>query len=253
MFKHAYSFLKQYPRLSLMTGATTSRIYGRAKTSTTARLHKKTGKYYDVFNSAVWLQGQKTAEFYHKSKLVPGVETIPYSTIFSGLGNWLIDFGGTSGSYGTQKERPMFLVKNGTKIAPLICFESIHGDFTRRYITKGANIFAVITNDGWWGNTDGHRRHFAYTSLRAIETRRDIAFCANTGTSGFINQLGQIKSKTEYAKKAVVRQTLQANNQITTYAQHGDYIGRLSGFVAVGLLLTLIVKTVTKGKTGSLG
>ena len=44
----------------------------------------------------------------------------------------------------------------------------------------------VLSNDGWWGNTPGHKRLFDFCRLRAIETRRSVARSANTGVSGFI-------------------------------------------------------------------
>ncbi|WP_299463651.1 apolipoprotein N-acyltransferase [uncultured Microscilla sp.] len=257
VFRQAQAFLKKYPYLAMITGATTSQFYGRVKPTTSARLHPKKGRYYEVFNTAVFLQESPPAKFYHKSKLVPGVETLPYPQVLGVLGDWLIDFGGTSGSYGTQPTREVFTLpakgkdEKKIKIAPLICFESIHGDFTRRYIHNGATALAVITNDGWWGDTDGHHRHFAYTRLRAIETRRDVVFCANTGTSGVINQLGEAIAQTDYGKKAVLKQGIKSHAKITMYARHGDYLGRLSAFMAIGLILTMLVKKITKGTTGS--
>lgn len=244
--------LARYPRLSLITGATTARFYGRLKATPTARLHPKINKYYDIFNTAIHLQHGQPPAFYHKSKLVSGVETIPYPEVFSALGGLLIDLGGTSGSYGTQTERSTFKVNDSVYTAPLVCFESIHGDFVREFVSNGAHMLTVITNDGWWGDTEGHRKHFTYTRLRAIETRRSIAFCANTGTSGCIDQLGRVQVKTAYNQAKMLRHTLQANDQRTVYTQYGDYIGRLAAFVAVGLLLTLFVKRITKGKTGTL-
>ncbi|HAS41251.1 MAG TPA: apolipoprotein N-acyltransferase [Microscillaceae bacterium] len=252
VFRSINTFLSKNPQLSLMTGATTARFYGRSATTPTARLHTTLNKYYDVFNTAIWLRAQQKPAFYHKSKLVAGVETLPYPEIFSVLGAWLIDLGGTTGSYGTQKERSIFQTQDSTRVAPLICFESLHGGFTTEYVNKNAQLLTVITNDGWWGNTEGHRKHFAYTRLRAIETRRAIAFCANTGTSGFIDVTGEVLQKSAYNTPAVLKQRVPLSQKITIYVQYGDYIGRLAAFLAVGLLLTLFVKRITGGKTGML-
>ena len=106
LFRKMNAFLSQYPQLSLMTGATTARFYGVSPTTPTARLHSRLNKYYDVFNTAIWLRNQQTPEFYHKSKLVAGVETLPYPAFFSIFSAWLLDLGGTAGSYGTQKDFP---------------------------------------------------------------------------------------------------------------------------------------------------
>src|SRR5574343_444659 len=72
------------------------------------------------------------------------------------------------------------------KLAPAVCYESVYGDFMAKYIRSGAEVICIITNDGWWGNTPGHRQHLAYAKLRAIETRKQIIRSANTGISCFV-------------------------------------------------------------------
>jgi Apolipoprotein N-acyltransferase len=37
---------------------------------------------------------------------------------------------------------------------------------------KGYGILAIITNDAWWGNSQGHKQHMSYARLRAIENRK---------------------------------------------------------------------------------
>ena len=50
----------------------------------------------------------------------------------------------------------------------------------------------IITNDGWWKKTSGYKQHFSYAKLRAIEQKRSIIRCANTGISGIILPSGKI-------------------------------------------------------------
>lgn len=199
--------------------------------------------YYDVFNTAIYLEGSKPVQFYHKSKLVPGVELMPYPTILGFLTDLLFNLGGTAGGYGRQEERTVFTNNTGTGLAPSICYESIYGDFMSAYIRNGADFIAIITNDGWWGNTPGHRQHLAYASLRAIETRRSIARSANTGISGFLNQRGDILFPTRYWQEGVVNATIRANKVITFYVRYGDYIGRAASFLVPVLLLVILVRS----------
>ena len=98
----------------------------------------------------------------------------------------------------------------------------------------------ITTNDGWWGNTAGHRQHFIYARLRAIETRRSIARSANTGISAFINQRGDILQESNYWEPAVLKDSINANDKITYYTQQGDYIARIAAFISVMLLLIAI-------------
>jgi apolipoprotein N-acyltransferase len=98
----------------------------------------------------------------------------------------------------------------------------------------------VITNDGWWGNSPGHRQHFTFSKMRAIETRRSIARSANTGISAFIDQRGDAHQATQYWTPAVIRQVINASDKLTFYVKYGDYIARISAFVAVFLVLIAV-------------
>ncbi|MEI8100879.1 MAG: nitrilase-related carbon-nitrogen hydrolase, partial [Bacteroidota bacterium] len=80
---------------------------------------------------------------------------------------------------------------SNSKVAPIICYESIYGDYVSEYVKDGASWLAVITNDAWWNNTPGHKQHFSYAKLRAIEQRKWVVRSANTGISGFIDPLGR--------------------------------------------------------------
>jgi apolipoprotein N-acyltransferase len=95
--------------------------------------------------------------------------------------------------------------KNGFKIAPAICYESIYGDFMSRYVKQGANLICVITNDGWWKNTPGHKQHMNYARLRAIETRIWVARSANTGISCFIDPNGNVIDPQAYNTQAAIK------------------------------------------------
>ena len=151
------------------------------------------------------------------------------------LGKIIVDLGGMTGTHGTQKERAVFTSANGKiKSAPIICWESEFGDYVTGFTRNGANLFLAITNDGWWGDTDGHRQHMHYARLRAIENRRAVARSANTGISCFINQRGD--DQQPRATDAAIRHTLMANEELTFYAKNGDVIGRVSVFLAPSCL-----------------
>ena len=100
----------------------------------------------------------------------------------------------------------------------------------------------MLTNDAWWGNTQGHKQLLSYTRLRAIETRKSVARSANTGISAFINQRGDIIKQLEYGKEGSLKQTLLLNDEVTTYVRYGDYIARISAFIGLGIFLMSFLK-----------
>jgi apolipoprotein N-acyltransferase len=118
-------------------------------------------------------------------------------------------------------------MKDGLGLAPAICYESIYGEHLGRYFQKGANLLAIITNDGWWQNTPGHKQHALYAGLRAIETRKWVARSANTGISGFIDPSGKWVLPQPYNTAACVRQSVPAdNNGITFFVRFGDILSK---------------------------
>lgn len=235
-------FRKRHPQMALLTGTTTFRFYPEGIVSSSARYAERYSLYYDVYNTALFIDENDKLQTYHKSKLVPGVEIMPYPKLFGFLQRLSIDLGGTSGGFGRQAERTVFETESGIKIAPAICYESIYGDFMSSYIRNGSNMISIITNDGWWGDTPGFHQHNSYARMRAIEFRRDIARSANTGISGFINQMGDELIQTEYWEQDVIKSTILVNDQSTVYAKWGDYLGRIGAFVAIAMFLSAVVK-----------
>jgi apolipoprotein N-acyltransferase len=241
-------YMEDKPELSLVTGLTTYTRYGDDPTTNSARFYEGFG-YYDVFNTAFFFQKGRSPELYHKSRLVPGVEIMPYPGLFFFLQNLAIDLGGTSGGFGSQKERPVFFNTKKMGVAPAICYESIYGDFMSEYIRNGAGAIVVITNDAWWGDTPGYKQHMAYARLRAIEFRRPVIRSANTGISCFINQLGEVLVQTPYWEKGALVQEVKFNDQLTFYAEKGDYLGRIAAFLAIAFLLSAVTRKIASPRS----
>ena len=171
-----------------------------------------------------------------------GVENMPYKSFFRPiLGEFLLDLGGTVSSRAIQQSRSVFEHKKiNLKVGPVICYESIYGEFLTEYVRKGAHFLAIITNDAWWGDTPGHKQLLSYARLRAIENRRAIVRSANTGISAIINAKGEIVKELPYESKGVLRGKFSPAERITFYTQYGDYIARWSGFVAILFFLIAV-------------
>ena len=243
-FRTIQEFLSKYKNSNLISGIESFSIYDSALTPT-ARFNKNTGIYFDVFNSAVSIENSGTLQFYHKSKLVPGVEQTPFSTALSFLKPAFAAFGGATGSYGKQKEPSVFYSQSGIGSAPVICYESIWGGYVAEYIKKDAQFIAIITNDAWWGNTSGKDQHLHYAKLRAIETRRWVARSANTGISAFINQRGDLIKQSKWWVQDALKEDINLNNELSFYVRFGDYIA-LAGSVGSGIFSFVLLFALIK-------
>ena len=241
------NIISKYPNLNIIVGGSTYYAFKPGeKIPHTARKFTKENAWYNRYNAAIMVNRYPALQLYHKSKLTPGVEVLPSYNGFKWLEKYAIDLGGIVGSLGTDSVRRVFNVVNMPPVAVCICYESIFGEFFSEFVRNGAQVMCIITNDGWWGNTAGHRQHFAFAHLRAIETRRSILRSANTGISAWIDQRGDAHEQTKYWVPAVIKARVNANDKITFYTRHGDYIAKwmswLGGLLYIGSLLVWITK-----------
>lgn len=241
------SFLSDYPGVNMLFGASSyDYIYQDERPSYTAR-NLRDGLWVESHNSALMIDGTARTDIFHKSKLVVAVEHTPYPRIFCPIDDLL---GGVMGRCVGQEEINLLEVKgadgSSVPVGCAVCYESVYGEYYTDYIRKGARAMAIITNDAWWGNTPGYRQHLSYASLRAIETRRAIARCANTGISAIISPSGEILQPTPWWEPAVIESSIPLRDDITFFVSHGDITGRLSTFLFLLLLLALGVRFATK-------
>ncbi|MBG0860510.1 MAG: apolipoprotein N-acyltransferase [Bacteroidales bacterium] len=234
-------FAKKHPGTCIVIGMVSSvkdstMSFGLAANADTA---DHVLKYY---NSAFRIDTGARPDIYHKSKLVAGIEMQLFSGLQQLLDRMLPGFGNNNRGYDTQEERICFEHQdNKLKIAPVICYESVFGNYVTDYVRNGAEVLFIITNDGWWKNTDGYRQHLSYASLRAIETRRQVARSANTGISCIIDIRGRRTIESEWWTEAVIRGDLYPENRITVYVKYGDYIMLIASFVSIFILTVVFI------------
>ena len=253
-------FLKRHPNANLLFGASTYRFF--AQRSAPSILARESGSgWTESYNTAFATDTSGRIEFFHKSKLVVGVEMTPYPKFFVPIDNKL---GGLMGRCIGQKEISCLHYIAGGESAKAglshdsltagaelsaaavpfgcaICYESVYPEYCTGYVRKGAKFMTIITNDAWWGDTPGYKQHASYASRRAIELRRDIARCGNTGISGIINQRGEFLSHSNWWQRETLSGEVNLSTKETLFVRYGDIVGRVSTFAFLLLLAFLLV------------
>ena len=221
---------KRFPKLSIYTGSNAQKVFRQTfeKPEPAARHYgpKNSGIWWVYYNASFMLWGDSVSA-YHKSKLVPGTEILPFTGTFPFLEKLAVtlDENSASGTLGkSDHHNPM--KANRHSMVPAICYESVYGEHIAEFVKNGAEFISVITNDAWWGNTPGYKQHLSYSKLRAIETRKWVARSANTGISAFINPQGEIVKQSNWREKVAIKQNIELNKVKTFYTRNGDYIGR---------------------------
>ena len=243
LFKLLTSAQSSLNNANILWGVASSRIY-KKKTRVT-QAEGINGQFKEDYNASLFVTSQGEPSFIRKSKLVPGVEKVPFASTFPFMSEWAISMDGTQVGYGIE-DAPKVFVTEQFKLAPVICYESIFGGFVAEQCNKGAEVICIITNDGWWQDTPGYKQHASFASMRAIENRRSVLRSANTGTTCVINQRGDILQATEWMETAAIKATVNLNRNSTIYSEYGDVLGRSFGFVSIFLLLFTFVRRFKK-------
>ena len=257
-WKSFQTFLHGQPGANLLFGASTYKYYPQR--SAPSILARESGSgWVENRNSAFVTDASGRIDVFHKSKLVVGVEMTPYPKVFVPIDNMLggvmgrcigqkdiscLHYTGEVEATGAASGAASDALDSGTGSVPFgcaVCYESVYPEYCTGYVREGAQFMTIITNDAWWGDTPGYRQHASYASLRAIELRRDIARCGNTGISGIINQRGEYLSHSDWWQRQTLAGKVNLSSRQTFFVRHGDIVGRISTFAFLLLLAWMLV------------
>src|SRR5690606_5831786 len=130
--------------------------------------------------------------FCRQRELGPYGEYVPLEKAFP----WLSKIVPLEGSFAPgNSAAPIGMEIAGKEYAlgPLICYEDVFPDLARETAREGAELFVVVTNNGWYGEEGMPFQHAAHSVLRAVETRRPVLRVGNGGWSGWIDEYGMIR------------------------------------------------------------
>lgn len=196
---------------------------------------KGSASRYLAYNTAFMIRPD-SGDFamYHKVKLVPFSEALPFEGVFPALSR--VNLGEADFARGTKPV--VFDVGSGIRAVPLICYEVIYPAFVRERLDTTANLIVNGTNDGWFGRSPGPFQHAAMSRLRCIENGVSMARCANTGISMFVDQYGRVLSRTGMFERTVLCDSVSLARVGTIYGRLGDWVVWLSALIT-GLAMAI--------------
>lgn len=174
---------------------------------------------------------------YHKMHLVPFGEYVPLEDWLSFVQPLVQEVAGFSA--GTESVVGEI---DGIRFATLICFEGIFPESARMVVRKGAEVLVNITNDAWYGRSSAPRQHLEFGAFRAVENRRPILRCANSGYSTVIDPLGRIGRELELFEEDMLLADVTGTSYRSIYSQVGEWLN-----ISL-ILLALTVGVASRGK-----
>jgi len=237
--------------LSVVTGFPHMMLYrDPAAAPAGAKRIATTGDRYDDFNAAALFQpGKQSVTWYGKMKMVPLAERIPYADMFASFDflRWGVGIGG----WQIGPDSTLFVdEKTGTPFSAMICYESTYPEFVSSFVSRGAEVIAILTIDSWWGRMSGAFQHRQFAVLRAVENRRWIARCALGGFSCFIDPYGRILDQTGLFETAVLARTLPRLRGETFYVRHGEWLAIICVYSSCLLVLIAAVRKLVRSFHG---
>jgi len=247
-YRQLLDFRQKHPQLNCLLGVHSYRKL-RNHIPPGSRFNQEKGFYYEAFNTALYLAPDAGPQFYHKTKLVPIFERMPFVQYLGFLGKFSLELGGYNGTYSYRQESTSFESSDGSiTILPILCFESVFGPYCAQNLTEKSGFICMITNDGWWKNTPGYRHHFNFSPIRAIECRRDLVRVANNGISALIDARGTVVAQTLWWKKATLKGEVHLRRGRTFFARHGDYLGKIALILGSLLIIWSAIRSFMSDK-----
>lgn len=234
------SLMNDYPNANLITGAMMLQYFQAEKPPSRDAMDAGGNLYIQMYNAAFQIANGKAVQVYKKDKLVPGVERNPFNK------EWDSSLGNAQTSNLAKAEKQTIFKSDKANIGTFICYESMFGSYCSKFADIGADILVLLTNDGWWLNSDIPLKHLRIAQLRAIESRRSIARCGNTGITAGIDQCGRIVAQSPWWEPTVLKLTLNRNKTKTVYSRYGNYLGVFSAFVSFFIVGIVIVKLILR-------
>ncbi|MDB4265301.1 apolipoprotein N-acyltransferase, partial [bacterium] len=203
-----------------------------------------------IYNSFVADTAEGRRQSYQKHHLVILGEYIPDLPFLRDLYRDAagVEFG--SGITPGQSSEPMRLQIGDQEVGmiPSICFEDTVQRVTRKFVRDEPQLLVNITNDGWFGESEGAAQHFRNSVLRSIEIRRPMVRSANRGVTGVVSAAGALTDPYTRQVRSLVDENgshfhrgyllasvyIPAEGGITLYAAFGDW------FAVTGLIVGLL-------------
>jgi len=206
--------------------------------------------YYLNENNDYKLKNVMKGHKYRKMKMVPGAEYVPFSSVFPFLNNIAL-----SGNFSYGDEYTLFEYKkniddkSGIKFGSMVCIESTYPYFSREFVNRGAQFLVYVVNDGWYLNPPEAQQHAKQTIFRAIETRKPILRCGNTGVTWVVSPQGEVLKELKHNNDGILTSDkieVYSNNSKTLYVLAGDWLPYLSSIITLLLITSGFVRTYRK-------
>jgi len=160
---------------------------------------------------------------YHKQKLVPFGEYMPFPDSWRPL---LSFFNIPMSQFAAGKQNQALIsIKNDYvdyTVAPFICYDVVYPDFVAKQSTD-SGLIITISNDAWFGLSNGPLQHLGIVKMRALENGRYVLRSTNTGVTALIDHKGNVVDRLPQMEFGVLKAQAQIRSGNTPFNIWGSW------------------------------
>ncbi len=169
---------------------------------------------------------------FKKHHLLPIGEFVPFEALLRPIAPF---FNLPMSSFARGDYQQQNLSAVGHKIAPAICYEIAFPEQLRDSVNLGTDLLLTVSNDAWFGTSNGPLQHMEIAQMRAIELGRPLVRATNNGVTAVVDEQGNITAALPQFETGVLSATIPLVTGQTWFAK----IGQTPLLLLCGALLLL--------------
>lgn len=128
----------------------------------------------------------------------------------------------------------------GHQVAPAICYEIAFPEQLRANVNMGTELLLTVSNDAWFGTSNGPLQHMEIAQMRSIELGRPLVRATNNGVTAVVDENGNITHQLPQFETGVLVADIPLVEGQTVFAKLGQWP---TLFISALLLLIFTART----------
>lgn len=157
---------------------------------------------------------------FKKHHLLPIGEFVPFEALLRPLAPF---FNLPMSSFARGDYQQPNLNALGHQVAPAICYEIAFPEQLRANVTSDTELLLTVSNDAWFGRSNGPLQHMEIAQMRAIELGRPLVRGTNNGVTAVVNVDGEITASLPQFETGVLHASIPLMTGTTLFSRWGQW------------------------------